>query len=656
MRRFDLGCNMLRNFLACLCLIAASAASAEPAAVTPKAVTKLPVEAFAQIPFVERAKISPNGTRLAGLLGIGGAQSIAILNMFDTSDKPVRISVPDGTQANSVRWVNEDNIVVGLTTLLPVENDRWYVSRAIAISRKSGKITKLLWDSGGQNAGDILWIPSDGSNEILISAQDSIYSNEDGFWPTVYRVDVTTGRKRLAAKGHEGVLSWSADSAGNIRAGEGYDDSTRTSRLLYRAEGNGLFRTIDRADFRKGEGLHPPFMFLPGTSHGLVLHDDEHGNTGIYEYDLATQKDVKPIFIPTKGDVEGVILSADESALLGAYTSAQTDNLHWFDPKLAELQTQFDKAVPNANVRIESFSQDRTKMLVRVSSADMPGVIFYYDTAVGSLKKIAPINEQIGGKHLAPVTLVHYKARDGLEIEGILTLPAGRDPKKLPFIVLPHGGPWGQDTLGYDYWSQFLANRGYAVLQPNFRGSTGYGTPFVDKGKGQLGLAIQDDVTDGVKWAITEGIADPKRLCIVGASYGGYAAMWGVVKDPDLYRCAISISGVASLRRETNDFGNDFRAGLYRDQWKAMTPDFAAVSPLNATGRIEVPLLLIHGKKDVTVDHVHSAKMYAAMQKAGKAVEFVSVPLADHYFTRQPDRVTLLTAMESFLTKYNPAD
>ena len=651
---------MLKICFASLLMCAAIAAPAQPvtkpAAEVGKATEKLPVTTFAQLPFVEQAQLSPHGTHIAGLVGISGVQTIAIINIFDRTERSVAVGVPDGTQVNSVRWVNDDNIVVGLTTLLPVEDDRWYVSRAIAINRVSGKLTKLFRDSGGQNAGEILWVPSDGGNEILMSAQDSIYPNLDGFWPTVYRVDVTNGRKYQVVEGQTDVLDWSADGAGNVRTGEGYVDSSRTSRLLYRAEGKGFFRTIDRADFKKGEGLRRPFMFIAGGSHSLVLHDDDKGATGIYEYDLATQKDVKPIFNPLVGDVESAILSADQSTLLGAWTSAQRDNLHWFDPALAELQTQFDKAVPGGTVRITSLSLDRQKMLVRVNGADTPGLLYYYNTSVGTLQRIAAINEQIGGKHLAPVKLVHYKARDGLEIEGILTLPAARDPKNLPFIVMPHGGPWGQDTLGYDYWTQFFANRGYAVLQPNFRGSTGYGTPFVDKGKGQLGLAMQDDVTDGVKWAISEGIADPKRLCIVGASYGGYAAMWGVVKDPDLYRCAISVSGVASLRRETNDFGDNFRAGLFRDQWKAMTPDFAAVSPINATARIKTPLLLIHGKKDVTVDHAHSAKMFAAMQKAGKTVQFVSVPLADHYFTRQPDRVTLLTEMESFLTKYNPAD
>lgn len=254
--------------------------------------------------------------------------------------------------------------------------------------------------------------------------------------------------------------------------------------------------------------------------------------------------------------------------------------------------------------------------------------------------------------HLAPVKAIEYKARDGLEIQAILTLPAGRPAKSLPLIMLPHGGPWAFDTLRYDYWAQFLANRGYAVMQPNFRGSTGYGVDFERKGEGQMGAAMQDDITDGMRWAVAQGIADPKRVCIMGASYGGYAAMWGVVKDPDLYRCSISIAGVASVRKTVNDFdSNSNNLG-----WGRMAPNFEAISPINFVEKIKVPMLLIHGKKDVTVSVDNSRKMFSRMQKAGKNVQYVELPEADHHFQRQADRMTLLSTIETFLNTYNPAD
>jgi dipeptidyl aminopeptidase/acylaminoacyl peptidase len=295
-------------------------------------------------------------------------------------------------------------------------------------------------------------------------------------------------------------------------------------------------------------------------------------------------------------------------------------------------------------------------MLVRFSTPDNPGLLFYYDAATRDLTRLAAMNEKLGGKRLSRSDYVRYKARDGLEIEAILTMPKGRRDKDLPLIVMPHGGPWAHDRLGYDYQVQFLASRGYAVLQPNFRGSTGYGMKFEHAGRGQMGLAMQDDLTDGVQWAVQQGIVDAKRVCIVGSSYGGYAAMWGIAKDPDLYRCAISISGVSAVRREVNDFGGSLHGRLHREHWEKMSEDFDAISPIYAVQRIKAPLLLIHGKKDVTVAHNQSSKMHSAMQAAGKSSTFHSIAKADHYFSRETDRLTLLSEMEKFLKAHNPPD
>ena len=646
---------MICRFLLAALLLTGSAFAQTPPPVAATAPAAPPsVEAFASLPFVERAELSPDGNHIAGIFGVGGEQKIAIMPVVNGATKSTIFGVPDETQPGRIQWVNNDNIIVSLTGLLPIEGDRWYVTRLLAVNRLSGKYTKLLWDLGGQNTGDVLWVPNDGSNEILVAAQATIYSNFPEFWPTVYRVNVTNGKKRKVVAGRTGVFDWGADHLGQVRVGVGYDDGRLTSRLIYRQSGEGAFRQIDKVSHKRDEVLTVPFVYLPGGDNALVMRDNDAGRTSIFEVDLATQQTIKTIFEPEQGEVDGA-LTSDEGKLLGAYTTDNTTPIFWFDADLANLQANFNKSVPNSRVQIESMSADRSKMLVRVASAETPGVLYFYDTNVGVLQKIAPVNEKLGGKKLSPVKLVRYKARDGLEIEAVLTTPKGKDAKNLPFIVMPHGGPWGHDGLYYDYWAQFLASRGYVVMQPNFRGSTGYGTEFLNKGKGQMGFAMQDDITDGVKWAVNQGIADAKRVCIVGASYGGYAAMWGIAKDPDLYRCAISISGVAALRREVNDFGNDLKGNLYKMQWQEMTPDFNAVSPINAIAKIKTPLMLIHGKRDVTVDHVQSQKMFNAMTKADKAVEFVSLPLADHYFTREADRIKLLSSMEAFLAKHNPA-
>ena len=629
-----------------------------PAPAAASATARLPVEAFAQIPFVESVVLSPDGTRIAGLLGVGGQQRIAIFPLFGKAEKPLHLGIPEGTEVSWLRWVNDDNVILALTALVPLGlGDRSYVSRLVSINRPTGKLTKLLWDLNGQNAADVLWIPDDGSSQILVSAQNSVFFDE-GFYPSVYQVDVVTGKKRTVVKERAGIIDWSADAAGNVRTGTGYTDEDRQFRLVYRAEGaGGIFRTVDRASSRKRESLLAPFLFLPGGDHALVIDDDDKGLSTVYEVDMATQATIRTVFsAPGGGEVDRVFTSRDDTTVLGYATSAAAGGVHWIDPQMANVQEQIDKSVGNRRARIIDYNRDRSRLLISVSRADAPGALYYFDLADGRMQRIAYFYDAIGARALSPVSLIRYKARDGLEIEAVLTLPKDRPGKNLPIIMLPHGGPWGQDGLNYDYWAQFIASRGYAVLQPNFRGSTGYGTDFLRKGEGQLGLAMQDDITDGLRWAVTQGIADPKRACILGASYGGYAAMWGVAKDPDLYRCAVSIAGVASLRREVNDFGHFFMQGKFTDDWKRMTPDFAAVSPMNAIARIKVPLLLIHGKKDVTVDFSQSDSMNGRMKGAGKQVEFVALPEADHYFTRQADRTVLLQSIETFLAKYNPAD
>jgi len=655
MTRASRGAYILAAALLLFSSGALAAADPKTPPATP-AFTPLPTSAFAELPFVEDVDLSPDGTHIAGLFGSGGEQRIMMMPLLGDRSKAVGITVPDQTQVAWIRWVGNDNIVVGLYALMPVEADRWYISRVIGINRATGKITKLLWDIGGQNASDVLWIPADGSTEILVAAQSSIYGEDPGFWPTVYRVDVTTARKRVVERPRTNIGDWGADHLGQVRFGIGYRDSDTQSTLLFRPHGEGSLRVIDRAKLSAEEELTVPFHFVPGSNNGFVIKEIEDGRSAVVEVDISTGKDVRTVYAADKADVESVVLGSNGSKLLGVRTNDREAPLRWIDPAIAAHQKSLEEASPQSKVRIESLSADQSKMLVRFSTPDNPGLLFYFDAARGDLSKLAAMNDTIGGKRLSRGRMVQYKARDGLEIEGVLTMPRGRRDKNLPFIVMPHGGPWGHDELSYDYWAQFLAERGYAVLQPNFRGSTGYGAAFEKAGQGQLGFAMQDDVTDGVQWAVKEGIADPKRVCIVGGSYGGYAAMWGIAKDPDLYRCAISINGVANLRREVNDFGGLMRERLYRSQWQKMTPDFAAVSPINAIARIKTPLLLIHGKKDVTVDHGQSSRMYGAMTKAGKSVEFVSVPLADHYFTRQADRMTLLTSIETFLAKHNPAD
>jgi dipeptidyl aminopeptidase/acylaminoacyl peptidase len=318
------------------------------------------------------------------------------------------------------------------------------------------------------------------------------------------------------------------------------------------------------------------------------------------------------------------------------------------------MQTAIAAQIRGGQPQIVSVSRDLSTAIVRVGGPDAPGAYFLYRAGEGSMRLLEMNNSTIGLKRMHPVRTIRYKARDGLEIAAVLTLPTG-NATNLPLIVMPHGGPLARDSEDWDWWTQFLADRGYAVIQPNYRGSSGYGTPFTQKGEGQWGLAMQDDLNDAVAALAALGIADPKRVCMVGASYGGYAAMRAAQRDGARYRCAVSYAGVSDLNRMMSHDRNFLGADARKDWLKAQAPDLRGVSPINFPEQFSIPILLFHGKKDRVVPLAQSRELAERLRAAHKDVTYVEQPEADHHFTRSADRLEFLKALEAFLAKYNPA-
>jgi dipeptidyl aminopeptidase/acylaminoacyl peptidase len=267
---------------------------------------------------------------------------------------------------------------------------------------------------------------------------------------------------------------------------------------------------------------------------------------------------------------------------------------------------------------------------------------------------------QIDPALMAPVSAVRFTARDGVELRGYLTLPRGRDPRNLPLVLMPHGGPFERDHWEYDPIVQFLANRGYAVLQPEFRGSTGFGKDFVEKGYGQWGRKMQDDLDDSVDWLARTGKIDPKRVCIVGASYGGYAALWGAVRNPDRYRCAASLAGVSDLPALLKHDRKLFSAPRYYREWRTQVggegdTDLRSVSPITYAAKEKVPLLIGHGEQDERVPPKQSHDMVDALTQAHADVTSVFYKSDGHGFDNAADLQDWLRQLERFLGKYNPS-
>ena len=639
-------------------LTAGAPAAAETAPATPApgpaAATIWPAEAFAALPFLESPSLSPNGMKIAARMAANGEQRLMIMDLSRPQDDQLTMIGLGETDLNWWSWVNDDWLLTGIGSENAMQGYEWYLTRALSISADGKKMNLLGKQKAAQNADDTIWIARDGTPRILLSYQTSIYYNDPGFWPKVDEVDVSTGRMRSVVGPHQYVRSWYADASGTVRIGVGYNDTRRTESLLYRPDSKASFRTVDRANRRKDESLIVPQLFLADQGKALASGTGE-GTEALYELDLASLQLGKKVFGVPGYDLDSIVPDAAGTGLAGVSYTDDRSRTHWFDPELEKVQADIDKAVGERRASIVSTSRDLSKLIVHVGGPDRAGAYYYYNRAMGAMSLLANVSETLKGSKLSPVKTIRYKARDGLDLSAVLTLPQSVTAKDLPLIVMPHGGPFARDREQWDWWVQFLANRGYAVIQPNYRGSSGFGTAFAVKAEGQWGLAVQDDINDAMDWAVKEGIADAKRVCIVGGSYGGYAAMRAAHRDPGRFRCAISYAGVsdlASMMRYDSRFLNH---GARSDWMKEQAPDFRAVSPINFASQFSTPILLMHGKKDRRVQVKQSREMAEKLKAAGKRHIYVEQPLGDHHFSREADRLDFLKRMEAFLAEYNPA-
>lgn len=611
-----------------------------------------PIEQFAELPALVGPKISPDGKRIAAQVAIKGVQYFAILSV--DGDTPPRLIGTGKGDLNWWRWVNDDWLVVGIGDKVPVADaGEWYIRRAVGVGATDGKIVPLVARNAAQSADDIIWTARDGTPRVLISYQTSIYTSDPSFWPQVAEVDVSTGKAKRVVGPREGVMTWIADGQGTVRMGIGHSLDGRQTRVLYRHDAGQDFETIVKARTHK-DSYVVPATFLPQPGKALAIADDADGFGGLYEYDLTKLELGKRLYGSKGFDLGGYVLNDARDALAGINYLDDTARTEWLDPDMVALQSEIQGFVKNGRADILNYSRDHNRAILDVGAINSPGAFYIYDRPTKDMRLLAYANSAIRTARLNPVRTIRYKARDGLEIAAVLTLPRGK-ATNLPLIVMPHGGPFARDSEEWDWWTQYLADRGYAVVQPNYRGSSGYGTQFTLKGQGQWGLAMQDDLNDAVTQLAKDGIADPKRVCIIGASYGGYAAMRAAQRDPTIYRCAVSYAGVSDLPRFRRYDSQFLNSGARSDWLKLQAIDFRTVSPIFTPEKSAIPLLLVHGKEDTVVPIAQSREMAERLRAAGRDVTYIEQRLGDHHFTRSEDRLEFLRAMQLFLDKHNPA-
>jgi len=632
--------------IAACALLCASAAAAQDAA------PAIPTAAdFGALPVLTAPRLSPDGQRVAAKGLIRGKQMVIIVDISTDQRRMQTIALPEKHQLEWLRWAGNDRVLVSLSRAEELMGEDVRITRIAVLDLKTGKQMLIGPREQGVDGDDLLYVDRAGAF-VLLSTQPNIFE-----YPAVYRVELDSGKTKRIVDAQEFVWNWYADSTGVVRAGLG---SVGTKWwVLYRSDASGSFKREIRRNADSADNGLQQFAVIPGSDQGYAVADGKAGHLALYRYDFKADQLGELLYENPAVDVDDFDVGTNNE-LLGVYYTDDRQQIAWFDPALKRLQTRIDQALPGSINRVISMSTDKNRAIVWSGSATDPGAYFIYDRAASTMAAFAQTHEAMVGKRLSNMEPVRYQARDGLEIRGYLTLPAGRPDKNLPLVVMPHGGPYARDEWGYDAWVQYLASRGYAVLQPNFRGSTGFGRKFVESGTGQWGRGMQDDVDDGVKWLAARGTIDAKRVCIMGASYGGYAAEWAAIRNPELYRCAISFAGVSDVASQLKFSHKSFSAERYFRDWRervkgAKDFELDQISPLRQAARMTVPILIAHGTEDDTVPIKQSRRLHEALLKAGRAHEYVEYPGESHGFEDPKNSTDFLNRVGAFLDKHNPA-
>ena len=647
-----IGCVLATPAYAADVPMAKPAAADAPSAIPPRISTA----DFAVRPLFSRPVLSPDGWHMAARFTVNGTETLAIADL--TGKTPIKL-MGAGKKRDLVRyfWAGNHTLLVSIGLTVPWLDDEGYATRLMAYDIDTGKVHVLNDKMVGLKGDDVLWTDPEGKT-LLMAYQDSIYD-----YPRIWRMDIAANRAKQASSGYDGIWDWYADSSGVTRYGFGSSDD-HNWQMVYRSKETDKFKVVLKGNDDKDDDsiIDSVVRLSLGSDQGYTLARGDAGAFwSIYEYDFAQHKRGKLVFAAPGSDIDSASSSEDGQTLISAQYTDDRNRIHWFDDKLAQMQAELDKAVgADQQAWVMAHSRDYGMLVISLSGSNNPGSYYLYQQSEGVMKRFAQVNDHLVPAQLAQSRYVHYKARDGQDLAAYLTLPLGRPAKGLPLVILPHGGPFGvRDEGDFDEEVQFFANRGYAVLQPQFRGSGSFGKVFEDAAKGQWGRAMQDDLDDGMDWLTRQGTVDAKRVCVIGSSYGGYAALWAATRNPERYRCAASFAGISDVPKWLKYSGR-FDGTKHRENWRSRlqgdkTFDLKTVSPLYTVDRLKVPVLIVHGEADTRVP-LKQSRLYAdALTAAGKVHEYYSIPDEGHGFTTSANEQLWLDKLDAFLAKYNPA-
>ncbi len=600
---------------------------------------KIAVEEFFKNPEKFSWRISPDGEYASYLSPHNGHTNVFVQKISDS----VGVPVTNDTVRNIYRYQWKGNRIVYLQDVGGDENFQMFSVAADGKDLKAltpfPKVRTEIFDDWRDIAGK--------EKEMMIGL-----NKRDNRFFDPYSINIETGELKVLFENDKNYDSWFTDHTGVIRIASKTDgvNTTYYQRTTEAAPFDSFLTTTYKDQFA--------IQFFTFDNKNIYVSSNiGRDKTSIVEYDLAAKKEVKEIYANAEYDVDGLSYSEKRKVLTHAsFTSWKREN-HFLDAETeAEYKKMQDK-FKGYEIGIYGNNNAEDKFVVWTGNDKVAARYYFYDKKTGDTKFLADAFPWLKEEHMATMKPVEYKSRDGLTIHGYLTLPKGYEAKNLPVVINPHGGPWARDDWGFNNEAQMFANRGYAVLQMNFRGSTGYGKEFWLKSQKQWGKTMQDDITDGVQWLIKEGIADPKRVAIYGGSYGGYATLAGVTYTPDLYACAVDYVGVANMftfMKTIPPYWEPYKAMFYEMVGDPVKDSalLAAASPVLHAGNIKTPLFVAQGANDPRVNKAESDQMVEALKKRGVAVDYMVKNDEGHGFANENNRLDFYKAMDKFFDKY----
>ncbi len=609
-------------------------------------------EIFFGNPEIAGAQISPDGKYISFIKPYKDVRNIWVKGVYEPFEKARVVTAESKRPITNYFWSRDGKYILFVKDKDGDENFNVYSVNPAEASESKIPTAKNLTEA--EKARAIIYnVPETKPDVIYVGL-----NLRDPAWHDLYEVRISTGEKKLIYENKERITSYIFDNKDRLRGATRVDDKGNTEILYIGTDGKmkkvyscSVFETCNPVAFHKDDRR----IYLQTNKGddvdlaGLVLLDPETGKEELIERD--------PL---GKVDLGGVLISEKTKEIISTLYVDDKPRYNFKDKSYEKdykfLKKQFGE---DKEISFVSSTSDETVWIVNAFSDTEPGITAIFDRQKKSVTTLYKIRERLPREALAPMKVVRYKSSDGLEIPAYLTLPKGVEPKNLPLVVVPHGGPWARDVWGYNSIAQFLANRGYAVLQPNFRGSTGYGKKFLNAGNKQWGDLMQDDITWGVKYLIEQGIADPKRVGIMGGSYGGYATLAGVTFTPDLYAAAVAIvapSNLITLLESIPPYWEAARTIFHERMGNPSTPEGKAQlirqSPLTHVDKIKTPLLIVHGANDPRVKKREADQIVVALRDRGYPVEYLLALDEGHGFLRPVNNMALYARAEEFLAKY----